>query len=72
MEEKDIPLYVIVELLIRLSEFESVGNYKNHYIKDGQAYIFTQRMEIRIPVSLLLRQFEQPEDISMYELKSLL
>ncbi|WP_207420712.1 hypothetical protein [Desertivirga brevis] len=72
MEDKDIPLYVIVELLIRVSKYaEGIGNYRNHFISEGVATVFTESGVIHLPVELLIRQFHHPQNVSVDELKLL-
>ncbi|WP_207534451.1 hypothetical protein [Desertivirga arenae] len=69
MTEKDIPLYVIVELLMRLSlQNDQIGNYKNHFFGPENTYVWTGNGSLVFPTTMLFRQFNQPSEITNDEL----
>lgn len=65
MFKTNLPTYVLVELLIRVSSFEiKIGDYKNHtYFEDG-VMVKTNRGTIHFPESLIMNQFQSPELIT--------
>jgi len=64
MPKSNLPTYAIVELLIRLAKFDSaIGNYKDHAVYDDEVIVKTSGGNIRIPVALVMQQFEAPEQI---------
>jgi hypothetical protein len=70
MPKSNLPTYAIVELLIRLSKFDSsIGNYKNHAIYDDEVIVKTSQGHIRLPAALVMQQFEAPELITDEQLK---
>ncbi|MBS7564632.1 hypothetical protein KHS38_09455 [Mucilaginibacter sp. Bleaf8] len=72
MPKDDLPTYAIVELLIRLSEFNAqIGNYKDHSTHDGGVVVLTSRGHINFPRSIVMQQFNDPEMITRGELLSI-
>jgi len=70
MANTSVPLYAIVEILIRLSEFnEEIGNYKNHFITDDNVRVTTTTGHILLPLNLIMKQFHAPEKIDNTTLK---
>jgi len=70
MPKSNLPMYAIVELLIRLEKYDSkIGDYKDHAIYDDEVIVKTSNGSIRFPEHLILRQFESPELISEAELQ---
>ena len=72
MPKHSLPTYAIVELLIRLSQYNHlIGNYKNHSVFDTGAMVKTSAGSIRFPLSIIQRQFENPGSINESELANL-
>lgn len=72
MPKDDLPTYAIVELLIRLSEFNTqIGNYKDHSEHDDGVVVITSRGHINFPRSMVMQQFNDPEMITRGELLSI-
>lgn len=65
MFKNNLPTYVLVELLIRLSVFDkAIGDYKNHTIYENGVMVKTTRGIIHFPESLINDQFKSPELIT--------
>ncbi|MCL4638709.1 MULTISPECIES: hypothetical protein [Olivibacter] len=65
-----IPVFVIHELIIRLQEIDPlVGEYKSHYFSTEDAVVETSYLQLRFPMYLLRKQFQDPELISQDELR---
>jgi hypothetical protein len=65
MPKNNLPTYAIVELLIRLSTYNSgIGDYKDHAVKDDEVMVKTSGGMIRFPVVLIEQQFSAPEQIT--------
>ncbi|MFC6099157.1 hypothetical protein [Olivibacter domesticus] len=65
-----IPIFVIHELIIRLQEIDSlVGDYKHHYFSSNEAIVETTHLQLRFPMYLLRKQFQDPELIDQNELR---
>jgi hypothetical protein len=72
MPKSSLPTYAIVELLIRLSQYNHlIGNYKNHSIFDTGVMVKTSSGSIKFPLSTIHRQFENPGSITESELANL-
>lgn len=69
MAEYYLPTYAIIELLVRLEQYNAaIGNYKNHIADDDGVIVKTTRGSIRFPHLLIAQQFETPWLISDVEL----
>ena len=69
MPKNNLPTYAIVELLIRLEKHDSmIGDYKDHAVYDDEVIVKTTHGSIIFPQSLILKQFEAPEQITEEEL----
>jgi len=67
--KRNLPTYVIVELLIRLAEHNSlIGDYKNHSFYDTGVMVKTTNGFIRFPETLIMQQFHSPELITNNDL----
>ena len=65
MNTINLPTYAIVELLIRVTPFNSlIGHYKNHSINNDGAIVNTSSGSILIPESLIIDQFKNPEMVT--------
>jgi hypothetical protein len=70
MSQNKMPLYAIVELLIRLSAFNNgIGNYKNHAERGDDVVIKTTNGSISLSKRLILSQFHTPDDINKRDLE---
>ncbi len=69
MNAQNIPVYAIVEVLIRVSNFdEGIGNYLNHVVQPEWVVIRTSKGVITFSNDLIAKQLEQPEKITNEEL----
>jgi len=69
MSKSPLPTYAIVELLIRLTQYNaSIGDYKGHAPYDNNVIVKTSTGTIVFPEKLILKQFESPEAIAEAEL----
>ncbi len=69
MPKDVLPVYAIVELLIRLTDFEpQIGDYRGHRAVDDQVIVKTTNGSIILSNDLVLRQFHTPENITTDEL----
>ncbi|CAH0265326.1 hypothetical protein [Pedobacter sp. Bi36] len=65
----ELPTYVFVEMLIRISEFEVlIGEYLARTIIADDCIIRTTHGTVHVPVYLLQRQLINPESISSSEI----
>lgn len=72
MSQSKLPLYAIVELLMRLTGVNSqIGNYKNHSERGDEVLVRTTNGTIQLSKALVLSQFNRPEDIQKQDLESL-
>ncbi|MDN3549421.1 hypothetical protein [Mucilaginibacter aquaedulcis] len=72
MPKSPLPTYAIVELLIRLSQYNHlIGNYKNHSVFDTGVVVKTSSGSVKLPLGIVQRQFENPGSISDSELATL-
>ncbi|MGN8070823.1 hypothetical protein [Mucilaginibacter sp. SG564] len=72
MTRNHLPTYVIVELLIRLSQHNYlIGDYKYHSVFDTGVMVKTSGGSINFPTQIVLRQFEDPAKISDDELSQM-
>ncbi len=70
MRSMSVPIYAIVELLIRLEEYNpKIGNYKDHAITEKNVRVTTSTGHILFPLSLVMNQFHSPEAIDETTLK---
>ena len=69
MTKHHLPTYVIVELLIRLSQHNYlIGDYKYHSVFDTGVMVKTSGGSISFTTQIVQRQFEDPGTISEDEL----
>lgn len=69
MAKHSLPTYVIVELLIRLSQYNSaIGDYKNHSTFDTGVIIRTSAGSITFPFAIINKQRQDPASITDAEL----
>jgi hypothetical protein len=72
MNKHNLPVYAIVELLMRLEKFKSdIGDYKNHSINEHHVKVKTSSGTINFPKSIIMKQFEHPDLITNEDLTSL-
>ena len=72
MTRNHLPTYVIVELLIRLSQYNYlIGDYKYHSVFDTGVMVKTSGGSISFPTQIVLQQFESPTTISDEELSQI-
>ena len=65
----NLPTYVIVELLIRLSQYNYlIGEYKNHSVFNAGVMVMTSGGSISFPANIITQQFEDPTSITESEL----
>ncbi|TWR25159.1 hypothetical protein FPZ43_16945 [Mucilaginibacter pallidiroseus] len=70
MQNRDLPIYAIVELLLRIAtERKDVGDYKNHHFDDNGVTVTTTFGRIIFSTELIARQFLVPEQVSYIEIK---
>jgi hypothetical protein len=70
MSQNKLPLYAIVELLMRLSAFNArIGNYKNHAERGDDVIVKTTNGTISLSRLLILSQFHTPDDINKRDLE---
>lgn len=71
MSQNKLPLYAIVELLMRLTGINAqIGNYKNHSERGDEVLVRTTNGTIQLSRALVLSQFHKPEDIKARDLES--
>ena len=69
MPKNSLPTYAIVELLIRLEKYNpAIGDYKDHTEYDDGVTVKTTQGSIEFSRSLVMQQFETPENITDAEL----
>jgi len=69
MLKQNIPTYAIVELLMRLSRYNSlVGDYKGHSIHSEGVMVKTSGGTVSFPSALIMQQLETPQSITEAEL----
>ena len=72
MTRNHLPTYVIVELLIRLSQHNYlIGDYKYHSVFDTGVMVKTSGGSISFPTQIVLKQSESPTTISDEELSQI-
>jgi hypothetical protein len=72
MSQSKLPLYAIVELLMRLTGINpQIGNYKNHAERGDEVIVKTTNGTIQLSRALVLSQFYKPEDIGKHDLESM-
>ncbi|WP_413669970.1 hypothetical protein ACEN9X_08560 [Mucilaginibacter sp. Mucisp86] len=72
MSQNTLPLYAIVELLMRLAGIDpQIGNYKNHSERGDNVFVKTTNGTIQLSRALILSQFHKPDDIEKRDLESL-
>jgi hypothetical protein len=65
-----LPTYAIVELLMRLAQFDPfIGDYKDHAAYTGGVIVKTTNGNITFSKMLISKQFEHPDRITEDELK---
>ena len=66
------PLYLYYELLVRITEFRpDVGEYLSVFAADSYVLVNTSTGFVEIPTAILYRQFNDPDTISIHEIKQL-
>lgn len=72
MSSSSLPLYAVIELLIRVSEYNpSIGDYKDH-ARHTQGYVIkTTNGTILFSKQIIETQFKHPEDITKPMLQQL-
>ena len=66
------PLYVLYELLIRLTELDpTIGDFYAHKYTDSGAIIRTNNGSLIVPQHILEKQFSNPSQITDADLKQL-
>jgi hypothetical protein len=69
MPKDNLPSYAIVELLMRLAPHnDSIGDYKDHRLDNGEVVVKTTGGAIRFPRTLIMQQFEDPAQINDHAL----
>jgi hypothetical protein len=69
IDPENIPVYVIVELLIRVSySSEDLGDYKTHVFHPSWVVINTSKGRITFSNSLVFKHWEHPGKITDEEL----
>jgi hypothetical protein len=69
MNNQNLPLYAIVELLIRISSFDDrIGDYKNHSLIGQSINVITNKGLVILPSQLVAKQFSTPQTITIEEL----
>jgi len=69
MSKDTLPTYAIVELLIRLEEFNAlIGDYKDHIPHEYGVMVKTTNGHINFSRELIARQFNNPTIITRPEL----
>jgi len=69
MSKDTLPTYAIVELLIRLEEFNTlIGDYKDHIPHEYGVMVKTTNGHINFSRELITRQFNNPTIITRPEL----
>lgn len=69
MPKRNLPIYAIIELLIRLAEHNSqIGDYKNHSFYDKGVIVKTTNGIISFSEMLIMQQFKSPELITNSDL----
>jgi hypothetical protein len=72
MPKHNLPTYAIVELLIRLSQYNNlIGDYKNHSVFDTGVVVRTSAGSISFPTGIIIKQFENPTAITETELANI-
>lgn len=73
MTKNTLPTYAIVELLIRLSQFNPlVGDYRGHAIYNDGVIVKTTHGSITFTQALIKQQFDDPQVITDAELITVL
>lgn len=73
MPKHNIPVYTIVELLMLLSQHDkNIGDYRGHTVRDQRILVKTSTGNITFPVTLIMRQFSEPETITKKDLLNIL
>ena len=71
MPKQSLPTYAIVELLIRLTQYNGeIGDYKNHSMFDTGVIVRTSAGNITFPVGIINKQHQDPTSITDSELAS--
>lgn len=69
MDAEKIPVYAIIELLIRVSNFHAdVGNYLSHTMQSEWIVIRTSKGMISFSKVLIVAQLKHPENITDQDL----
>jgi hypothetical protein len=62
MAKQNLPVYAIVELLMRLSHYNKrIGDYRGHTVRPDTVLVKTSGGTINFSQSLIMQQFEDPE-----------
>jgi hypothetical protein len=66
------PLYVLYELLIRLTELDPmIGDFHTHKQMENGAIIRTNNGSLNVPKHILKKQFSSPSEVTEADLKQL-
>lgn len=66
------PLYVLYELLIRLTELDPmIGDFHEHKHLENGAVIKTNNGSLNVPKHILKKQFSSPSEVTEADLKRL-
>jgi hypothetical protein len=69
MDKHSLPLYAIIELLIRITGYDDrIGDYKNHVFDQHYVTVTTTMGSIIISNEQIAKQFLKPAEITTEEL----
>ncbi|RZL20053.1 MAG: hypothetical protein EOO89_01465 [Pedobacter sp.] len=64
------PVFILHELVLRFSDFNrGIGRYISSTVQDGECLIRTTSGKISIGIGLIEKQYNDPKQISIDELK---
>jgi hypothetical protein len=73
MPRTNIPVYAIVELLMRLAHHnKNIGDYKGHKIKENDVLVKTSKGNITFATPLIMKQFHDPASVTADDLLKVL
>lgn len=71
MKQHNLPLYAIVELLMRIALYnKSIGSYKDHSDEGDNVRVTTTAGYISFSTNLIAKQFLTPEEVTNSELSN--
>jgi hypothetical protein len=69
MPKTNIPVYAIVELLMRLaSHNKNIGDYKGHRVRENNVQVKTTSGNITFATPLIMKQFHDPASVTLDDL----